>query len=111
MSENEDILPSGNEPEIVVETAPIVSTPAVLVITLGLMAVSGLAGYLIHQQAPSNDVVQIENARAAKAQAEYQTECQKRVSDLQVEVVKQCVAKGNIPIFVNGNVDCKVIPK
>lgn len=44
---------------------------------------------------------------AAKAQAEYLTTSQKRVEDLQLRVMQSCVDKGNVPILMGGNVDCR----
>lgn len=58
-----------------------------------------------------NNVSMQAQANAAKAQADFNVACMKRDTDLRMEVVKQCVAKGNIPIFINGNVDCKPAPK
>lgn len=65
------------------------------------------------QRSPENKACDISNiamtaqANAAKAQADFNIACSKRDADLRLEVIKQCVAKGNIPIFINGNVDCK----
>lgn len=64
----------------------------------------------------STTACEIENA-TRKAQAdreakslEAQTALQKRIEDLQIEVLRQCVAQGNIPLFLGGNVDCKTGP-
>ncbi len=48
---------------------------------------------------------------ATKAQAEMSTATIKHDLDLRIKVVDACVAKGNIPVFINGNVDCKQAPK
>lgn len=44
---------------------------------------------------------------ANKAQAEFNLACMKRDIELRLKVIDACVAHGNIPIFMNGNVDCK----
>lgn len=50
-------------------------------------------------------------AVANKSLADSQTAYQKRLQDLQMEVIKQCVGKGNLPIVSNGNVDCRPVTK
>jgi outer membrane PBP1 activator LpoA protein len=47
-------------------------------------------------------------AEAQTKIAEMQVNQQKMFNQLQLKVVEACVNKGNIPIFQNGNVDCKV---
>lgn len=47
------------------------------------------------------------NSEAVKEQAEYGMEQQKRIAELQIEVIHQCVAKGGVPVIMNGNIDCK----
>jgi hypothetical protein len=42
-----------------------------------------------------------------ESQSAVQVEAQKRITTLQLEVIKQCVADKHIPVFLNGNVDCK----
>lgn len=39
--------------------------------------------------------------------AQLQIEANKRITTLQLEVIKQCVSDKHIPVFINGNVDCK----
>lgn len=50
-------------------------------------------------------------AVANKSLADSQTAYQKRLQDLQMEVIKQCVGKGNLPVVSNGNVDCRPVTK
>jgi hypothetical protein len=49
--------------------------------------------------------------KAQEAMANGQVEHQKLVVQIELDVARKCVDHGNIPIFVNGNVDCKPAPK
>ena len=62
---------------------------------------------------PEAETARFERARMEfmKARAEAETAAQMRLQAIQLEVVKRCADKGNIPVLVNGNVDCKVQPK
>jgi hypothetical protein len=50
------------------------------------------------------EIAQIE---VMKARAEEQAELHKRVTTLQLDVIKRCADRGNTPVLFNGNVDCK----
>lgn len=51
------------------------------------------------------------DAEIRKAMAQVEIEGRKGFLALQMEVVKQCVAKGNIPVLSGGNVACVLAPK
>ena len=42
-----------------------------------------------------------------RSQREMNLQIQKRLSDMQLAVAKSCIDKGGVPVFTNGNVDCK----
>ena len=44
-------------------------------------------------------------------QIELQTENQKRLMELQLTIAKACADRGMIPLFLQGNVECKEAPK
>lgn len=58
----------------------------------------------------TNTTIQAQ-AAANKAQADQGTEVIRHDTTLRIKVVEECVAKGNIPTFSQGNVDCKPAPK
>jgi hypothetical protein len=60
--------------------------------------------------APNASVLKAQ-ADSGRAQNELNTATQKRIEEIQVAVIKNCSEHGNIPILVNGNVDCKASPK
>lgn len=106
-----------NESEaIVVKPTGVPESIAVIMCILILLG-SGSAIYFARQQTTisagceANSAAMVAGASAQKAQIDYQTACVKRDSDLRLEVIKQCVAKGNIPVLMGGNVDCKASPK
>lgn len=47
--------------------------------------------------------------QAVKAQAEAQAELQKRLATIQLDVIKRCADRGDVPVVIGGNVDCKVL--
>jgi hypothetical protein len=53
--------------------------------------------------------VRLAEMQALKAQSEIQVEQQKRLAAIQMEIIKRCADRGDIPVFTNGNVDCKVV--
>lgn len=56
---------------------------------------------------PTPDAMNLAQAKAAEAQANLQIENQKRLTAIQLSVADTCVKKGWVPVFINGNVDCK----
>lgn len=44
---------------------------------------------------------------AQEAQIKAQAEDNRRICELQVSIAKSCADRGDIPVFINGNVDCK----
>jgi hypothetical protein len=54
----------------------------------------------------NNASIQAQSA-ANKAQIDFNPACMKRDTELRLNVIEACVAHGNIPVFVNGNVDCE----
>lgn len=89
-----------------------VPTPIAAGLLLALVAASGLAFYF--EQHPSetatcvaNNITAQSQAASGKAQAELNTAIQKRVGEMQEKVAKMCIDHGHVPVFINGNVDCK----
>ena len=58
-----------------------------------------------------NDLTLQAQSAVQKANMEYQTACIRRDQELRLKVLQACVDKGNIPVLVNGNIDCKPSPK
>lgn len=53
-----------------------------------------------------SNAVQAAEISSAKEQMKYDEANQKHVFEVQMEVVKACVSRGDIPIWHNSNVEC-----
>ncbi len=48
-------------------------------------------------------------AEAQKASIEFNDRLEQRLAELRMSIAKQCADKGNIPVLIAGNVDCRVL--
>jgi len=124
--QNDDANESGNEPKELSYSGlaasphePEITLPALAFLALLLAVLGGGVGYLLaHQESVrtseaasrSSDQVNIEQFKMQKAGIDLQEAQQKRFFDIQMKVITDCETKGNIPVWANGNVDCKVTP-
>lgn len=109
--------------ENTIEDNPITISPTGIPTGFGVALVmatvlaSGTAVYYARQTTPvstgceASSAAIVAGAGAQKAQMEMGAAGIKRDMELRLEVIKQCVGKGNIPTLSGGNVDCKASPK
>jgi hypothetical protein len=117
--ENEDLIESNTE-SYEPKAEPTVTLHSLIVpfVLSATLAFGG--GYLLHgnldggsdHAAHAGDQLAIEQTKLQKTVIDSQEAQQKRFFDVQMRVVTDCEAKGNIPVFLGGgNVDCKVAPR
>lgn len=86
---------------------------AIFLCVMMLFCIVGTTYTLNHKNAKtdaacdqSNAAIQAQ-AQAEKAKAEFGAAIQSRIDKIQMEVAGMCVANHGVPVFINGNVDCK----
>lgn len=92
-------------------------TPTVVAIFLviGMILSTATAIYYATRSRPLNTQCEMNDANtklqleAQKESIAYNTECQKRTTQLQMKVIEECVHRGYIPVINNGNIGCTVL--
>jgi hypothetical protein len=85
-----------------------VSSVVAVIVIATVAVLAGAAGYFYPRSANNMDVV---NTAAVRMQTEANMAIQKGVVAVQMAVIKNCSDRGNIPVLMGGNVDCKISPK
>ena len=117
MEDNED--QNDNESEVItVKPSGVPEGVAVTLVVALLLAIAGVVYYASHQASPDQaNKCAMDNATikaqldAQKSVTDYNAACAKRDGELRLAVIKACVDRGNLPVFLGGNIDCKVAPK
>lgn len=90
-------------------------TPSFVVVFICILLVLSVTGNL-YQYSSVSKVVPLDNVQAAQINAqtkeiEFQLESHRQDQALRMDIAKKCYEAGNIPVILNGNVDCRIGPK
>lgn len=116
--ENEDIQ-MHDSPAPVVRVEPSGVPTSVVCLLAPLLAIAAsFAGYGAGRNTqPEPAACQLNNAtvaaqaQAQKAQIDYTASCQRNEVQLRMKVIETCVNRGNVPVLIGGNIDCKPGPR
>jgi len=79
------------------------------ILVMGVLILAGCDLGSFGSSGTAGTVKAIDQVTQEQTQRELNLAIQKRITDIQLEVAKACADRKGIPVFLNGNVDCKFV--